>query len=153
VEDAVEHLFFVLFEHSGLLAGGDQHLQLFFRMYVSMAARRLHAEHLDDGPAHPVQGADERVEEAKKEFRRLGHDERGLLRVLQGDGFRRELAEDDVKGRDDDEGDVRRWYATAADRGVGSLAAPAREAGNGRLADHPRPRLAVVMPSWVAAMN
>jgi hypothetical protein len=43
-EDAVEHLLLFLFEDAGFLARGDQHLELFFRVHQRVAARRLEAD-------------------------------------------------------------------------------------------------------------
>ena len=108
VKDAMEHLLFVFFEHSRLLARRHQHLQLFFRMHEAVAARGFHPEHAHHRPAHAVEHADERLEHAQKQLGRFRDDERDLFGILQRDGLRRELAEHDVQRGDDGERDRER---------------------------------------------
>ena len=48
---------FRLLEHARFLAGGDEHLELFFRVDERVAARAAQSDHVDDGPADPVASA------------------------------------------------------------------------------------------------
>ena len=108
-EDAVQHLLFVFLDYAGFLAGGHEHLQLFFGVHEGVPARPAHAERAHDGAPHAVQKADERPEDPHEQLGGPRHDERGPLGVLQGNRLRRELAEHDVKrgdhGKRDSEGD------------------------------------------------
>ena len=102
-EHAVEHLLFLLLEDARLLAGGHQHLQLFFRVHHRAAVGAAEAEHLD----HPLRGAvhqpDERREHAHEDLERAHQPHRGGLRPFERDPFRRQLAEDDLERGDDEE--------------------------------------------------
>ena len=81
--------------------------------------------------------------------------QRGGLGPLERDRLRRELAEHDVQRGDDRERDRRRrwcarsWSAIMLGRNCNEGSITEASAGS---PIHPRPMLAIVMPSWVAAM-
>ena len=70
-EDAVQHLFFLLFEHAGFLAGRHEHLQLFFRVDAAAMAFAVHAETGHNRLRGRMQEVDERPERAHVQFGRL----------------------------------------------------------------------------------
>ena len=104
-EDAVEHLFLLLFEHARFLACRDQHLQLFFRMDHRTAVAAPHAQRLDDALRRSVDDPDERPEHTHEDFERLDQPHGRLFRPLERDPLRCQLAEDDFGRGDDGEGD------------------------------------------------
>ena len=153
-EDAVEHLFFVLLENAGFLAGGDEHLQLFFRVNDRAAFAAAKADQPDERLRRPVQQPYERPQRAHEQFERPDDPQRRRLRALERDPLWRELSKDDLQGRDHRERDR---DGDAVDGGRREIGGSHRNAGSmyeasAGSAIHPRPRLAIVIPTWVAAM-
>ena len=109
---------------------------------------------LTTAAAHAVQQADERPERLHEELGRLHDQQRRPLGALERNRFRRQLAEHDVQGGDDRERDGDRDAVA-----VVSAIATGRNANTGWMSEasagspiQPRPMLAIVMPSCVAAM-
>ena len=156
-EDAVEHLLFVFLEDAGFLAGRHEHLELFFGVHHGVAALgcAARAARTTACPA-PFSTVMNGQKALMKSSVGLTTTKRRRLRTLERDGLGRELAEHDVQGGDDGKGDrdgrcCAPWLAAiVAGRkprsGLDeSRRAPARQPTRG-------PRLAIVMPSCVAAM-
>ena len=153
-EDAVEHLLLLFFEHAGLLARRHQHLEFFFRMHHPAMIRAAQAEQFDHGLRRAVHQPDERPEHAHEQFQRPHQPDRRRFRTFERDPFRRQLAEHDLRRGDDRECDR---HGDAVRGGGGEMRGQKDSAGSkidasAGSAIQPRPRLAIVMPSCVAAM-
>ena len=123
-EHPVQHLFFLLLEHAGFLAGRDQHLQFFFRMDHRAPVAAVKAERLDQALRHAVYDPDERPQRAHEQFQRFHHPQRRGFRALERDPFGCQLAKHDFDSGDDRE---RNRHRDAVGRRSGQMGGEKRQ--------------------------
>jgi len=138
-----------------LLALAHQDLELCHRMDLLVAPHGVQPQQLEQAVARSVQQPDERAEEVLDQHDRPGDEQAGPLGVLEGDRFGASSPRTTCKK-------VMMAKATpaATECTNASSQGAGRASSNGVSSQakagspiQPRPRLARVMPSWVAAMN
>ena len=112
VEDLVEHRLFFLVDDAGVLGGRDHHPNLVLVRDDDPCRGRRDAEEARERVRGFLQEPHDRIRADVERLDRERDPERRVLVLRERDGFRHELAEDDVQVRDDrereDEGDRRR---------------------------------------------
>ena len=104
-DHALQHELLLLVQRAGLAAGLHNQTQL---VGAEVAVRRgtaIDAQRPRDQPAGLVERPDTRAEDGAEEAQRARDRDRDLLRILQRDALRGQLASDDVQGGDQGERD------------------------------------------------
>ena len=149
---AVQHLFFLLLEHTGFRVCRHQHLQFFFR-WTSVTARPVQTSKRTM-PRPTLFSRLMNGQKAREELGGLHHQQRRGFRALQSNGLWRQLTEGGAAQSSGQRQSPPRRYcdvvsAMPVGRNVTAGCASSAMAGS---PIQPRPRLAMVMPSCVAAM-
>ena len=117
IEDAGQHRTVGLVECP---AGVRLHYQEadFFRAVALLIARRLDPHQAEQGIGGAVEQPDEWRHESREHHQRCRNGFRGFFRTGERDGFWRQLAEHDVKEREEKEGDGNRRHVRSGRRRI-----------------------------------
>ena len=104
-EDLVDHLPLVLLDLPLLRRAGDEHAKLGLRVHLSLRARRLEAEAVQDRVGRPPQDPDDGAEDDEERANGRRDPERRRLGMAKRGSLGHELADDDVEEAQDRVGD------------------------------------------------
>ena len=104
-EDLVDHLLLFVLDLALLARAREEHAQLGLRERVALRAGRLEPEHVQHAVGRLAQHPDERREHREERAHGRRHPERRALGVPERDALRHELADHDVREREDQVGE------------------------------------------------